>query len=192
MQKRFSFPPLPRTALAIAAAAALALSGCVGSSGSGTPAESYAASGQTGSPSNASSDAASEQARFDAFLAHQFQESVQDDPLTLHFLVRNPENYGITEPEMKFPEYSLVQLQKDSEENAAVLEELSSFDTSLLTSDQLFTYRMMKDTLETEARPRPSPSRPRLAHCRRTSRRFARQGGRARRGRSPAARRERR
>ena len=76
MQKRFSFPPLPRTALAIAAAAALALSGCAGSSGSGTPAESYAASGQTGSPSNASSDAASEQARFDAFLAHQFQESV--------------------------------------------------------------------------------------------------------------------
>lgn len=67
------------------------------------------------------------------------------------FLVRNPENYGITEPEMKFPEYSLEQLQKDSEENAAVLEELSSFDTSLLTSDQLFTYRMMKDTLETEA-----------------------------------------
>ena len=54
MQKRFSFPPLPRTALAIAAAAALALSGCAGSSGSGTPAESYAASGQTGSPSNAS------------------------------------------------------------------------------------------------------------------------------------------
>lgn len=151
MQKRFSFPPLPRTALAIAAAAALALSGCAGSSGSGTPAESYAASGQTGSPSNASSDAASEQARFDAFLAHQFQESVQDDPLSLHFLVRNPENYGITEPEMKFPEYSLEQLQKDSEENAAVLEELSSFDTSLLTSDQLFTYRMMKDTLETEA-----------------------------------------
>ena len=49
---------------------------------------SYAASGQTGSPSNASSDAASEQARFDAFLAHQFQESVQDDPLSLHFLVR--------------------------------------------------------------------------------------------------------
>lgn len=86
MQKRFSFPPLPRTALAIAAAAALALSGCAGSSGSGTPAESYAASGQTGSPSNASSDAASEQARFDAFLAHQFQESVQDDPLSLHFL----------------------------------------------------------------------------------------------------------
>ena len=151
MQKRFSFPPLPRTALAIAAAAALALSGCAGSSGSGTPAESYAASGQTGSPSNASSDAASEQARFDAFLAHQFQESVQDDPLSLHFLVRNPENYGITEPEMKFPEYSLEQLQKDSEENAAILEELSSFDTSLLTSDQLFTYRMMKDTLETEA-----------------------------------------
>ena len=67
---------------------------------------------------------------FDAFLAHQFQESVQDDPLSLHFLVRNPENYGITEPEMKFPEYSLNSL-KDSEENAVVLEELSSFDTSL-------------------------------------------------------------
>ena len=75
MQKRFSFPPLPRTALALAAAAALALSGCAGSSGSGTPAESYAASGQTGSPSNASSDAASEQARFDAFLAHSFKKA---------------------------------------------------------------------------------------------------------------------
>lgn len=46
MQKRFSFPPLPRTALALAAAAALALSGCAGSSGSGTPAESYAVPGR--------------------------------------------------------------------------------------------------------------------------------------------------
>ncbi len=73
--------------------------------------------GRLVSPSNASSDAASEQARFDAFLAHQFQESVQDDPLSLHFLVRNPENYGITEPEMKFQNIPWNS-QKDSEENA--------------------------------------------------------------------------
>ena len=152
MQKRFPFPALPRTALAIVTAAALALSGCAGSSGPETPAESYAASGHTGSPSDAASDAASEQARFDDFLARQFQESATADPLTLHFLVRNPADYGITEPEMKFPEYSLEQLQKDSEENDAIQKELSSFDTALLTSDQLFTYRMLKDTLETEAR----------------------------------------
>ena len=151
MQKRFSFPPLPRTALAIAAAAALALSGCAGSSGSGTPPNPTPLPGRLVLLPMHRPMLPANRRRFDAFLAHQFQESVQDDPLSLHFLVRNPENYGITEPEMKFPEYSLEQLQKDSEENAAVLEELSSFDTSLLTSDQLFTYRMMKDTLETEA-----------------------------------------
>lgn len=153
MQKLFSCPHLPRTALALLAAAALAVSGCAGSSHPGLPAESYAASGQIpGSPSDAASDAAEEQARFDAFLDRQFQESVEEDPLTLHFLIRHPEDYGITAPEMKFPEYSLEQLQKDSKENASVLEELSSFRQDLLTSDQLFTLRMLKDVLETEAR----------------------------------------
>ena len=152
MQKRIPFPPLPRTALAIVTAAALALSGCAGSSGPGTPAESYAASGQMPETSyDTLPDAADEQARFDAFSNQIFQENLRDDPLTLHFIAKNPETFGITEPEMKFPDFSLECLQNDSAENDTLLKELSSFDPSLLTSDQLFTLRMLKDTLETEA-----------------------------------------
>lgn len=90
------------------------------------------------------------QAAFDEFTDRVFSESMVKDPLSLHFMLRAPESYGITIPEMKFQTVSRETLLQSLEEDAATRKELESFEPSLLTSDQLFTYKMLQDTLETE------------------------------------------
>lgn len=154
MQKRI-FPSRRKTkALALLATACLVFSGCSVFSDSEIKTKSLVMPEQDTATSDTSSatsdtDASKEQSRFEEFLTSQFREGVFDDPLSLHFLVRHPENFGITEPEMKFSEYSLEQLQDGSKKNDAALEALSTFNTSLLTEDQLLTYRMLKDYLKT-------------------------------------------
>lgn len=154
--KKLFFPGSTGHAVpALALAAALTVSGCSAFSEHQIQVEYNTAANQgtlsTDTGSSLSSDAAAEQSRFEDFLTRKFREGVQDDSLLLHFLVRHPENFGITESEAKFSEYSLEQLQQKSAENTAALEELFTFNTDLLTSDQLLTYRMMKDFLETES-----------------------------------------
>ena len=45
---------------------------------------------------------------------------------------------------------SAEELKKDSSDNAALLKELYTFPSTLLTADQLFTCKMLQDALETE------------------------------------------
>lgn len=126
------------------------------------PAESYQASqpqieqqgsDQTGRKGDGNSEtgreAASVQAEFDVFTDRIFRETVGSDPLNLHFMLKEPENYGIEAPEIKFQTISKTELELDSDDNAALLQELRAFEPALLTSDQLFTYRMLEDVLET-------------------------------------------
>lgn len=117
--------------------------------------ESYQAaetSAETGASENAgvSSDPVEVQDAFDAFTDRVFCDLLEGDPLSIHFVLQNPENYGLTATEMKFPEISLDALLEDTRENTELRTELESFDSSLLTSDQLFTYKLLKDALETE------------------------------------------
>lgn len=63
-------------------------------------------------------------------------------------MVRHPENYGIETPEIKFQTISKSELEQDTKDNEELLKELEAFDPSLLTSDQLFTYKMLEDSLE--------------------------------------------
>lgn len=97
----------------------------------------------------AGKDATTVQAEFEEFTNRLFREIVGSDPLNLHFMVRHPENYGIDTPEVKFQTISKKELEQDAADNEALLKELSAFDSSLLTSDQLFTYKMLNDSLET-------------------------------------------
>lgn len=133
--------------------AALLFTGC---SSPNPPVESYFA-GQEGTPAENESSSRSPEAvqtAFDSFTERIFQEILSEDPLSLHFMTEHPETYGLAQPKMTFPSISAEELKQDSEDNAALLKELYSFPTSLLTSDQLFTYRMLEDTLETELQSR--------------------------------------
>lgn len=119
------------------------------------PAESEPASGQETDGSEnprETADAERIQAEFDAFTERLFQESLAEDPLSTHFMVQHPENYGIEIPSMQFPEISAEILREDAAENEELQQELLSFDTELLTPDQLLTFQMLQDTLDTEQR----------------------------------------
>ena len=97
---------------------------------------------------NSGKDAATVQAEFNTFTDRVFREIIGSDPLNLHFMVRHPENYGIETPEIKFQTISKSELEQDTKDNEELLKELEAFDPSLLTSDQLFTYKMLEDSLE--------------------------------------------
>lgn len=91
------------------------------------------------------------QARFDAMTDRIFKEELSSDLLSLHFALRQPEMFGISCEDIRFPELSEESLKEGEEENRQLQEELNSFDPELLTQDQLLTLRMLEDQLDTEA-----------------------------------------
>lgn len=129
----------------------LSLCGCARSA---LPGESYSASESTNpdAPDSSSSlpDALSAQAEFDALTDSIFKNELSQDPLALHCFVRYPENFGIECPEMTLGDLSAARLKEATEDTKELKKELDSIDSTLLTADQLFTYRMLADYLETE------------------------------------------
>lgn len=109
------------------------------------------AAGQTDGSDAPARDPRTVQAEFDAFTNRLFCEALSEDPMSLHFTLRRPDAFGITVSKMHFPDISAKRLREDAEENEEIQEELASFDPSLLTSEQLFTYRLLQDQLDTEA-----------------------------------------
>lgn len=99
--------------------------------------------------SGSTQDALAAQAEFDKFTDRIFREIIGSDPISLHFTLREPKAYGIETPEIKFQTVSKAALEQDSADNDTLLKELGAFDPSLLTSDQLFTYKMLEDNLKT-------------------------------------------
>ena len=97
-----------------------------------------------------SSSEKSVQAAFDAFTKQIFKDELEGSGLTLHYMLKDPENYGISTADPKLGECSLEYLQQVSADMEKLSEELHAFDPSLLTADQLFTYRALDDYLETE------------------------------------------
>ncbi len=91
------------------------------------------------------------QARFDEFTDRIFCDLLKDDPLSLHFILQNPEAFGIETQAIAFPEISAEALEENAREDEALQAELDTFDPALLTSDQLFTWKLLQDALETEA-----------------------------------------
>ena len=90
------------------------------------------------------------QAAFDEFTRQVFKDELEGSGLTLHYMLKDPESYGISTADPKLGECSLEYLEQVSADMEQLSEELHTFDPSLLTADQLFTYRALDDYLETE------------------------------------------
>lgn len=101
-------------------------------------------------PASKASSEQSVQATFDEFTRQVFKDELEGSGLTLHYMLKDPENYGISTADPKLGECSLEYLQQVSADMEKLSEELHAFDPSLLTADQLFTYRALDDYLETE------------------------------------------
>lgn len=119
-------------------------------SGPTAPDSPNGASGEE-TPQNQSDKTPQEvQAEFDIFTNDIFKDELSQDPLALHCYLRHPENYGIETTELTLGDFSLEKMKEASAEIKMTLDQLHSFETAKLTSDQLFTYRMLEDYLEIE------------------------------------------
>lgn len=105
---------------------------------------------QTGLSSQPDLPAAEVSAGFDAFTDQLFKDALSQDPIALHCFLRHPEKYGLDTSNPVLGDCSLESMKAATESSKETLDTLHSFDTSKLTSDQLFTYRMLEDSLETE------------------------------------------
>lgn len=140
----------------------LMLTACSRPPAGGASGESFQAGAESSAPANqdqadgepsgseASQDQASVQAAFDKFTEQVFRDELESSGLTLHYLLKSPEAYGISRENPSLGECSLDALTKVSADVEELYGTLQSFDSSLLTADQLFTYRVLKDYLETE------------------------------------------
>lgn len=122
------------------------------------PVESFAASEsginseqqQNGDKETEKKDPKKVQAEFDEFTNQVFKDELSSSPLSLHCFVRHPENFGIEVTEMTLGTLSLEDMKEAYDEMKLTKEKLESFDTGQLTSDQVFTYNMFLDYLNTE------------------------------------------
>ena len=99
-----------------------------------------------------SPEALEEQAEFDEWLWEEFEESVTSDTITLHYTLANPEEYGITPPEVTYGDTDMSDeaIENDIAETKETIAEMEAFDYQLLTDDQKFTYDILYNSVNTD------------------------------------------
>lgn len=91
-----------------------------------------------------------EQQRFADFEENLFQDEISASRLDLHFLLKNPEARGITETDALIAPISMEAFQQTRKDQEKLRNELSGFQTSLLTEDQKLTLRILESLMNTE------------------------------------------
>lgn len=108
----------------------------------------------TDTDNTAGSDATTEVAsaetdneEFNKFLEELFVEEVSSDTLTLHYTLKNPENYGI-DLEPTFGDLDFLNTEDDEKENQEIYDKLTAFDITSLSKKQQLDYNVIKTFLE--------------------------------------------
>ena len=90
----------------------------------------------------------SQEELFDQYLTDVFKESVVSDSITLHFMLKDPEAYGIDRIE---PTLGSISLEADGEESASEsLKILKKFKYSQLSEEQKMCYSILEAYLTVE------------------------------------------
>ena len=132
-------------------AAALFLTGCQAGSPVLPPSsdyEQYTASSEQGETEISQEEKETRQA-FDAFTEELFIKEAASSTLTLHSLLADPSQAGITERPISYGSASLNDRKADMEDTKAVLAQLESFSFEQLDEDQQLTFEILKEYLET-------------------------------------------
>ena len=87
---------------------------------------------------------------FDDFLAKQFIEYVTSDSITLRYVLKHPENYGIESFEPNFGGFGFNDFMAYLEECKQVLTELERFSYDALDESRKLIFDIFKYSLETE------------------------------------------
>ena len=91
-----------------------------------------------------------ESERFDRRMEELFLEEIAANTLDLHYTLAYPENFGITDYEVTLGEYSLSGMEEREVWLAEFEKELLGYKVGRLDDDQLLTYDILLDYVQTE------------------------------------------
>lgn len=95
-------------------------------------------------------DAQNIQKQFDDLCQTLFEDQISKDYLSLHYSLKDPEEYGITDYSRNFSTFSLAEMLKNQAEQDKLRQDLAAIDISYLTDNQKLTYRILTKSLEYE------------------------------------------
>ncbi|MCI8513467.1 MAG: DUF885 domain-containing protein [Lachnospiraceae bacterium] len=98
--------------------------------------ESFEASGKTET-----------QQAFDNFTDEVFREEIVENTLNLHYILKEPENFGIDDYEISLGDATPDSMKESFELEQALLDELEGFSYEELTDQQKMTYDILHDNL---------------------------------------------
>ena len=90
------------------------------------------------------------QAAFEQFTQSCFQDTVTGNLLDLHYTLKSPEDYGISQYDCTFGQFSLDALKDSLKENQELKKKLESFSYENLTESQKHTYDILSWLFEKE------------------------------------------
>lgn len=92
-----------------------------------------------------------EQKRFAEMEQRVFLNEISDCLLDLHYLIKYPENFGITQAEHLLSPLSLEAMAESRQIRQELAAELATYNVTMLTEDQKLLYRILESFLKTEA-----------------------------------------
>ena len=92
---------------------------------------------------------AAAQEAFDQYTEDLFKQEAAQSFLTLHYMLADPESYGITDYDRTLGTASVEDAKKDIEELKQIRSDLDQMDSRLLSKDQLLTYTILSSYVNT-------------------------------------------
>ena len=92
---------------------------------------------------------ATAQEAFDQYTEDLFKQEAAQSFLTLHYMLADPESYGITDYDRTLGTASAKDAKKDIEELKQIRSDLDQMDSRLLSKDQLLTYTILSSYVNT-------------------------------------------
>ena len=92
---------------------------------------------------------AAAQEAFDQYTEDLFKQEAAQSFLTLHYMLADPESYGITDYDRTLGTASAKDAKKDIEELKQIRSDLDQMDSRLLSKDQLLTYTILSSYVNT-------------------------------------------
>lgn len=90
------------------------------------------------------------QLEFEQLCQKFFEDQASQSFLTLHYTLKEPEQYGISDYEISFGDFSLDLMRSNQKMQNQMLDSLSSIDPARLKDEQKLTYRILVKALQYE------------------------------------------
>lgn len=91
-----------------------------------------------------------EQKKFMDMEKRLFQEEMKKNAMSLHFLLAEPEKFGINDYQIDIGEYSVEEMKTERKQLENMKRQVEEFDYDLLTEEQQITYEIIIEYVDTE------------------------------------------